>query len=54
MSCKLSPMEKILIVYFRGKIRKNMINMSSAEFVHRVVKIKTVLLFFLETALGFS
>ena len=38
-SCTLSTMEKCHIL-FSGKIKKNIINLSSAEFVQRVVKVE--------------
>ena len=43
ISCKLSPKETISVKcesLFSGKNKKNIVNLSSAEFARRVVKVK--------------
>ena len=45
ISCKLSPLETICMKresLFSGKNNTNMINLSSAEHAHRVVKVNSV------------
>ena len=43
ISCKLSPLETVCMKYqslFSGKNKKNIVNLSSAEFAHGVAKVQ--------------